>query len=95
MQADWFMDFDFILSSQAFGAPAPPYGNMHRGFRLGLGLDLDLSNLASVFTKYRSITYLAGAQAQVFDGSDPFSAFDILANDLASAIGGCVTCILQ
>lgn len=82
------MDFDFILSSQDFNAPRPTYGNMHQGFRLGLGLDLNFLNLHKIDTKYRSITDFAGEGVQTFNGWQQTSAFDILAKALTRAIGG-------
>ena len=82
------MDFDFIFSSQDFNAPRPRYGNMHQGFRLGLGLDLDLASLDPVTTTFRSITNFPGAGAQAFNDSLPRSAFDILAGAITNAIGG-------
>ena len=81
------MDFNFILSS---GIVAP-HGDVHPGFRLGLGLDLNLMNdLGDVKTSCRSYVHFPNGGAQVFDGQQPFSAFDILVTALGTAINGCV-----
>ncbi|KAK9837522.1 hypothetical protein WJX81_008478 [Elliptochloris bilobata] len=89
-QADWFMDFDFILSNARLGHCPPRHGNLHSGFRLGLGLDLDLvHDLPSLVTFCRSYTDFPGQGLQARMGAcqEPRSAYMMLADALTEANG--------
>ena len=65
---------------------------MHRGFRLGLGLKLKLTNnLENLKTSCRSYTHFPNEEPM--HRKEPYwldkSAYDILANALDTAIGRC------
>ena len=79
------MDFNFILTPKASkaGEPAPAHGNVHQGFRLGLGLGLDLDDLSGIVTHCRYVTNFGTPKEHLTTDKRKGSAFSILADALA------------
>ncbi|KAK9821773.1 hypothetical protein WJX81_007661 [Elliptochloris bilobata] len=82
IQADWFMDFNFILSPRGKGDP-PAVGNVHQGFRFGLGLDVNLNDLPGVVTYCRYVTNFGTPKKHRTIEKRNASAFSIIADALA------------
>ena len=81
------MDFNFILTPSARKAgkpaPEPALGNVHQGFRLGLGLDVDLDDLSGIVTHCRYITNFGTPKKQLTTDKRKGSAFSVIADALA------------
>ena len=81
------MDFNFILTPKARQpgepVPVPAHGNVHQGFRLGLGLDMNLNDLSGIVTQCRYITNFGTPKTHLAIDMRTGSAFSIIADALA------------